>query len=512
MMKMQKGSYVEGMSRSQVILLPDVLDDYVDEENEVRFIDAFVDTLNLVELGFTHSEPSDEGGRPSYDPSDMLKLYVWGYLNQVRSSRKLERECHRNMEVIFLMKKLAPDFKTIAEFRKDNVDRVKSVFREFVSFLQDIDLVEGKLASLDGSKIKAVNARKRNFTRESMELKLKRVEERVERYLNELEKNDGLDGNGEDDEDRELIKKRNDYLKAKLEKLKKSKKELEEIREKLKETGKSEISLTDPESRLMKNNGKIEVCYNAEMSVDRKEHIIVNYDVTNETNDVKQLAPMAKDTKDVLGVDRLNVTADSGFANMTQMKDCVDNGITPYLPSAKLDGSNTGGQVPDPVSFGKDKFVYEKERDVYVCPAGNELTFWLIETHRGGNLRRVYKTDACKTCPFMARCTKNREGRKVTRWQEQDIIDELMEKAKKEPEKLEERVKLAEHPFGTIKRAFNQGYFLLRGLRKVKGEMGFTVLAYDMRRVLNILGTRGLLQALAGLAGGGGGAIIGATK
>jgi transposase len=501
--------YVEGLDRRQALCLPDVLDDYVGEDDEVRFIDAFVDTLDLTGLGFTHSEPSDEedeGGRSPYDPRDMLKLYVWGYLNQVRSSRKLERECHRNLELIWLMKKLAPDFKTIADFRKDNVHRVKSVFKEFVAFLQDIDLVEGKLASIDGSKIKACNSRKRNFNAEFLASKLRRIEERVERYLKELEHNDGLgDGEEDGDGDGELISKRNDYLRAKLEKLKKSKEELEEVRKKLEESGKSEISLTDPESREMKNNGRIDVCYNAELSVDSKEHIIVNYDVTNEANDTNQLAPMATSTKEVLGVEKLDVTADTGFANMAQIKDCLDNGITPYLPSTKLDGSG-GSRVPDPSSFGKDRFVYERDRDAYICPAENELTF-RHTTQRKGKAVRIYRTDACATCPFRARCTNNKEGRTIERWEHQDIIDEVVRRARREPEKLEARGELAEHPFGTIKRAFNQGYFLLKGLRKVKGEMGFTVLAYDMRRALNILGTRGLLNALAGLIGGGGAVI-----
>jgi transposase len=483
--------FVSGLDRRQELILPDVLEEYVDDDNEVRFIDAFVDTLDLSELGFTHAEPSDEG-RPPYDPRDLLKLYVWGYLNQVRSSRKLERECHRNLEAIWMMRKLAPDFKTIADFRKDNVDRVKSVFREFVSFLQDIDLVEGKLASLDGSKVRACNSRKKNFNSEYLATRLKRVEERVDRYLRELERNDQVDDVEVEDEDRKLIGKRNEYLKAKLEKLKRSRKELEEIRKRMEESGKDEISLTDPDSRSMRNNGRIEVCYNAELAVDKKEHIVVNYDVTNDANDVKQLSPMAKGTKEILGVEKLDVTADSGFANMAQIKDCMESGITPYLPSAKLDGSRTGGQVPDPLAFGKDKFVYEKERDVYVCPAGKEMSFFRSYEARG-DVRRVYMTGACRTCPFMARCTNGKTGRRITRSIDQDIIDELVERTRLEPEKLEERVKLAEHPFGTMKRAFNQGYFLLKGLRKVKGEMGFTVLAYDMRRALNVLGTKALL-------------------
>ena len=292
--------YVEGSDRRQALFLPDLLDDYVDEENEVRFIDAFVDTLDVAQLDFTHSEPKEEG-RPSYDPKDLLKLYVWGYLNQVRSSRKLERECHRNLELIWLMKKLAPDFWTISEFRKQNVERIKGVFREFVAFLQDVDLVEGKFASIDGSKIKAVNAKKRYFTKESLEMRrLRLIEERVERYLKELEQNDGelaRDDDDDDNGDAELLRKRNEYLRAKLVKVRKSRKELERIQRRLAESGENEISLTDPESRMMKNNGKIELCYNTELSMDAKNKLVVDYDVTDEANDEEQLAPMAKSTK-----------------------------------------------------------------------------------------------------------------------------------------------------------------------------------------------------------------------
>jgi transposase len=491
----ERGNYVEGTYRNQTLLLPDTLDDYVDDGNEVRFIDAFVDTLDLIGIGFTHSVPNDEG-RPPYDPRDLLKLYIYGYLNQVRTSRKLERECHRNLEVMWLMKKLTPDFWTISEFRKQNVERIKGVFREFVSFLQGIDLVEGKLVSLDGAKMKACNGRKRNFTKRSLELKLKRVEEKVEKYMKELEANDEIN-EVEEDEERELIRKRNDYLKAKLEKLKNSRRELEEVRRRMTEAGRNEISLTDPESKMMKNNGKIEVCYNTELVVDRRRHIIVNYEVTNECNDENQLAPMAKSTKEILGVEKLDVTADTGFIDSIQIKDCIENNITPYLSTTKLDGSqHPGTRVPDPTSFGRVKFIYDQKTDTYTCPAGNTMTFRHIERQHGRNLR-VYTTTACKTCSFMARCTKNKQGRRITRWIHQKMIEELLERIKREPEKLEERMKLAEHPFGTIKRALNQGYFLLKGLRKVNGEMGFTALAYNIRRALNILGTSRLLQALS---------------
>jgi transposase len=424
----------------------------------------------------------------------------------VRSSRKLERECHRNLELIWLMKKLSPDFWTISEFRKQNVVRIKGVFREFVAFLQDIDLVEGKLATIDGSKMKAWNATKRNFNRKNLAIRLKHIEERVNRYLKELEQNDTHDDT-DDDEDRELMKKRNAYLRAKLESLAKRKKELEAVGKKLDESGQNEISLTDPDSRLMKNNRRLEVCYNAEMAVDAKEKMIVNYDVTNKANDEEQLAPMAISTKEALGVDKLDVTTDGGFTNTVQIKECVDNGITPYLPSTRLDGGGGGTRVPDPASFGKDRFLFDTEKDAYICPAGKELRF--TNTYEmGGRMMRAYRTPACSSCPFRARCTTNKMGRMMFRWEHQEIIDDMTRRMRSHPEMMQVRAELAEHPFGTIKRAFNQGYFLLKGLRKVNAEMGFTVIAYDMRRALSILGTRRLLQALKGLSGGG--TIIGA--
>ena len=491
--------HIEGFSRGQILLLPDRLDDYVGEQNEVRFIDAFVGNLDLNVLGFRRVEPS-ETGRPSYDPYDLLKLFVWGYLNGIRSSRKLERECNRCLEAIWLMRKLAPDFWTISEFRKENPDRITGDFREFVAFLQDIDLVEGKFVSIDGSKFRACNSRKRTFTRnDDVEPRLKRIEERVDRYMRELEMNDQLEEE-EDEDDGELLRKKNDYLRAKLERLKKSKRDLEEARRKLQEDGVKEVSFTDPDSKLMKNNGRFEVCYNAEMAVDRKGHMIVNYDVTNDSNDQRQLSPMARSTKEALGVQKLEVAADSGFANMAQIRECVEDGITPYLPTERLDGSTKGrggGNVPDPVNFGKDKFPYDRKRDVYTCPTGNEMTFRHTVTRKDGEAWRVYATDACKACPFRAKCTKSkRGGRTITRWVDQKIIDQLLERVKKKPETLDDRAKLAEHPFGTIKRAFGMRYFLLRGLRKVNAEMGFTVLAYDMRRALNILGTLRLIEAL----------------
>ena len=488
------GGYINGHDRNQTLLLPEVLDRYVAEDNEARFIDAFVDSLNLEELGFTRSQPNREG-RPPYNPGDMLKLFIWGYLNQIRSSRKLERECHRNLEVIWLMKKLAPDFKTIADFRKDNADCVKSVFKQFIYFLENMDLFGGNLVSIDGSKFKAVNANKRNFNTKRLADRLKRIEEKTEKYLREMEEND-RNSVKEEAEARALLLKRKKYLGEKLEKLEKRMQELKEISKRLKESGQSEISLTDPDSRLMINNGKFEVCYNVQTSVDDKNKLIADYDVVNEPSDANQLNRMAKSTKEALHADRLEVLSDTGYFNGEEIKGCLENGIVPYVhePPQKTTISMMG--VPER-EFYKERFVYNDLRDTYTCPAGHEMSFLrLLRDNNRGKVCRVYATKECESCEFMGRCTRNKRGRPMYRWEHEKIIEEMRERLKREPLKMAKRRELSEHPFGTIKRAFNQAYLLLKGLRKVKGEVGFTMLVYNMRRALNILGVRTLLASL----------------
>ena len=483
-----------GDDRRQELLLPRMLDEYVEEDNEVRFIDAFVSSLDMKALRFKHAEPCGGVGRAPYDPRPMLMLYVWGYLNGARSSRKLERECYRNLEVKWLIGDLTPDFKTIADFRKDNIDSIKPVFKMFVRFLQNLDLIEGKLASLDGAKIKAWNSTKRYYNAAKLAFKLKRIDEAAEKYIRELDENDKAADKEDDELKKELVKQRSAYLKKKLERLKKSKEELNKIDEHLEKSGQKEISLTDPDSRLMKNNQKYEMCYNAEASVDAKQKLIVDYDVVNEANDENQLAPMAISTKETLGVEKLDVVADSGFENALQLKECLENGITPYVP---LENNEVGKvRIPDPVSFGLDKFLYNKEKDVYVCPAGNEMSFRFVIIARTQRQMRAYRTSRCKDCPFRSRCTNNKRGRTIERWESQEILDKIRDKVKYDPEKMAARRELSEHPFGTVKLNFNQGYFLMRGLRKVKGEFGFSALVYDIRRAINILGTRALIDSL----------------
>jgi transposase len=476
--------HVAGLSRNQTTLFPDTLEEYVDKENPVRFIDAFIDSLNLEKLGFKHALTND-AGRPSYDPSDLLKLYVYGYLNQIRSSRKLERECHRNVEVMWLTKKLAPDFKTIADFRKDNVDCVKGVFKEFVKLCMGLDLYGAKLVAVDGVKFKAVNSLDKNFNRKSLSYRLKVIDERISKYISEMEEADR--------KEEQARSKHADLLEEKVKKLMRRKEEYAELLRKLKESKQNEVSLVDADSRLMKNQGKIEPCYNSHVAVDDKNHLIVDYNVTNAPADNCQLSSIAKGAKETFGVEGLDVITDKGFFNFMEIKECVDNGITPYVPEQSRYGVGWVKKTGIPTrEFASDKFVYDEGTDAFLCPAGNRLEFsYLDRAHE--KMMRVYRSDACFSCPFfLTKCTRYKRGRTVWRWEHAGVVEEMRERMEHDPEKLALRKKIVEHPFGTIKRAFNQGYLLLKGLRKVSGEVGFTMLAYNIRRVLNILGPKAL--------------------
>ena len=472
--------HVEGLNRNQTALFPETLEGYVDKENPVRFIDAFVDSLNLEKLGFKHSVPA-EVGRPSYDPADLLKLYVYGYLNQIRSSRKLERECRRNLELMWLMKKLTPDFKTIADFRKDNIHCVKGVFREFVKLCISLDLYGAKCIAVDGTKFKAVNSLDRNFNQKNLAYRIKDIDKHVSKYLAQIEEEDRKEEQAND--------KHAEAIQEKVQKLMKRKEEYSELLAKLKESRQNEVSLIDPDCRLMKNRGRIEPCYNGQVAVDDKNHLIVDYSVTNAPADNCQLSPMAIGAKEMLKAKSLEAVADKGYFSFVQIKDCVDNGVIPYVPEQNRYGVGFVKRKGVPTrDFHVDKFNYNLEMDTFVCPAGNKLTFRYLDHAHQKNIR-VYRTDACFSCEFfMTKCTLNTHGRTLWRWEHAEVLDEMKARLLQAPEKMALRKKLVEHPFGTMKRAFNQGYLLLKGLGKVVGEVGFTMLAYNMRRVFNILG------------------------
>ena len=482
--------HVNGTHRNQTVLFPDTIDQYIDKENPVRFIDAFVDSLKMEKLGFKHSVPADTG-RPSYNPSDLLKLYIYGYLNQIRSSRKLEKECHRNVEVMWLMKKLAPDFKTIADFRKDNVDCIKGVFKEFVYLCRSLDLYGAQLVAIDGTKFKAVNSKSNNLNEKTVALRLKQTEEKIAEYLKELDDND-VDDLEDDDNDR------TDDLKEKISQLQEKKRQYEYIQEQMKATGQREISLVDPDSRLMRvDNQRLEVGYNIQTSVDAKQHLIIDYDVINNSTDHHQLTKNALAAMQTLGVDELDVLSDKGFYVEKDVFDCEVNGIRVFMPIPDAFNPYKSVGVPEP-EFYSDRFVYDAIKDVYVCPAGKEMPFWKRSNRGKGFDGRLYRSRLCDSCLVRGKCTRNRRGRYMFRGEYDGAVDRLRARLEASEGKVKCRLRrtLAEHPFGTMKRAFNQGYVLLKGLRKVRGEVGFTMLAYNMRRAINILGVGTLINLI----------------
>jgi len=479
--------HVNGTHRDQTVLFPDTIDKYVEKENPVRFIDAFVESLNFEKLGFKHSFPA-ETGRPSYNPSDLLKLYVYGYLNQVRSSRKLEKECHRNVEVMWLLKKLAPDFKTIADFRKDNVDCIKGVFKEFVYLCRRLDLYGAQLVAIDGTKFKAVNSRSNNLNEKTVGLRLKQTEEKIAEYLKEMDQNDTADS--AEDESVNV-----DELKEKICKLEEEKQRYEQIQDQMKATGQKEISLVDPDSRLMRvDSQRLEVGYNIQTSVDAKQHLIVDYDVINISTDHHQLVKDALSAKETFGVDALEVVSDKGFYVEKDVFDCEANGIRVFMPIPAAFNPYKSVGVPE-AGFYSDRFVYNAAKDVFVCPVGNEMPFWKRSNRGKGFDGRLYRSMYCASCSVRVKCTRNKRGRYMFRGEYDGAVDRLRDRlaTSEGKEKCRLRRMLVEHPFGTIKRAFNQGYLLLKGFRKVKGEVGFTMLAYNMRRVINILGVGTLM-------------------
>ena len=476
-------NYIEGAHRSQLILLPQSLDEYISEDNPVRFIDAFMESLDLKALGFRHSV-LQETGRPPYHPSILLKLYVYGYLNRIRSSRLLEKEANRNIEVIWLTGKLAPDFKTIANFRRDNRKAIQEVCRAFTRFCRELDLFGGELVAIDGSKFKAVNNRGRNFTDRKLKRALRDIDKKIDIYLQELDENDA-----KEPEERKLSEKE---LKEKIKSLQERMKKYKGFQKQMEASGEKQISLTDPDSRSMPVGGgrTTDVAYNVQMSVDEKHKMILDHEVTNEVTDRSLLSQMSERAKEALGVEELDVLADMGYYDGQQVKECVEEGITPYIPKADTSANRKLGL------FAKDDFRYDPEQDCYRCPADEKLTFRFQTTEKGRE-RRYYATPACSHCVLKAKCTRSKDGRRITRWIYEDVLEAMETRVQDEPDKVKLRKTIAEHPFGTIKRHMDQGYFLMRGLPNVGAEMSLTVLAYNIKRAFKILGVLKMVQALA---------------
>src|SRR6266540_4057626 len=410
-------AYIAGPDRSQAVLLPEVLDDYVGADNPVRFLDAFVAQLDLDALGFQRAVPA-ETGRPGYDPGDLLRLYLYGYLHRIRSSRRLEQETHRNVELMWLLRRLTPDFKTIADFRRYHPELERQDQAE--------EGTEGSTAAALQEKIAALQQRRTRYAA---------------------------------------------------------------LQQELAASGETARSLTDPDSRPMMSGGRIEVCYNVQTAVDAKHKLIVAEDVTNAAGDRDQLSPLATAAQEVLGGATPVVVADQGYYHGTEIKRCLDAGLTPLVPRPRTSANEARGL------FTKADFVYDAPADGYRCPAGEMLSYRTTTIELGRTIKN-YRTSACGRCALRPRCTRNQGGSKITRWVEEQLLEAMAARLRLPPDLFRQRKALAEHPFGTMKRGMDQGYFLLKTLRKVRGEFSLTVLAYNLKRVLNLVSVPRLLEAL----------------
>jgi transposase len=473
--------FIEGEDRTQSTLLPASLDEYVDEDNLVRVIDAFVDALDLEELGFKGVVP-EATGRPSYHPTVLLKIYVYGYLNRIASSRRLERETQRNIEMMWLTGRLMPDFKTIANFRKVNAKALRGVCREFVVLCRNLDLFADGLVAIDSSKFKAVNNRDRNFTVAKMKRRLEQIEKSIDRYMAMMDTADL--------QEPEIAEARKARLGEKIKTLKEQMEKLKTFEAEMLEAEDKQLSLTDPDARSMMTSGRGTgmVGYNVQATVDAKHHLIIDHEITQTGLDNGQLAEMATRAKEVIGADDLTVVADRGYFEGEQMRVCDEANITTFVPKRLTSGSKAKGR------FGKQDFVYLPDENTYRCPAGEKLT-WRYSYDQDGKTQHRYWTAACPDCPLKEKCTTG-DQRRISRWEHEAVLDAAQRRLDLDPEKMAVRRCTAEHPFGTLKSWMGATHFLTRTKERVGAEMSLYVLAYNIKRMIRILGIKPLLEAI----------------
>ena len=471
--------HIQGISRAQPLLLPSCVDDYVGPDNVVRFIDAFVESLDLVAAGFDRALPKATG-RPGYDPSDLLKLYIYGYLNRVRSSRRLEAETRRNLEVIWLMRQLQPDFKTIADFRRENKTSFRKIFREFVVMCRSLDLFGTELIAVDGTRLKAVNSGQRNFTKAKLAKAMAESDERLARYLKQLD---------DADKDDTTPPARVDNLEEKISAIKERRARLEAHRAELQASGEDQISLTDPDARAMQSSSRIGVGYNIQIAVDTKHKLIAEQQVHNNVSDLGLLSETANAARANLGVDHIDVVADRGYYKIEDIEACEAAGVTPYVPKPLRGSSVKNG------FFTKEQFHYDADADNLICPGGQKLEPKYNSKIRDNDAMTYVNRKACKTCDLRVRCT-NAAFRKVTRYANEAILDRMAERLTARPEVMDQRRESVEHPFGSIKQWMGQRDFLTRRIENVRGEFSLTALAYNIRRALTLVGVAGLMRAI----------------
>ncbi|PHP16191.1 DDE transposase [Sphingobium sp. IP1] len=474
--------YIEGHSRDQMLLLPASVDDYVGADNPVRFIAAFVDDLDLGELGFDRSLPKPTG-RPGYDPADLLKLYLYGYLNRVRSSRCLAAETARNLEVIWLLGGLRPDFRTIADFRRTNRAAFKPLFRSFVLLCRRLDLFGRELVAVDGTRLKAVNSRKRNFTRQKLAGWIELADERIEEYLARLDLADRAETEAEG------AARRAAALEAKIARMRERRELHRAMLADLVASGESQLSLTDPDARGMATSPKVGVGYNAQVAVDDRHKLIVEQYVTNSGSDLGFLAQTASAAREILGVEQIDAVADKGYYKGEDIAACEDVGVMPYVMRPQRGpGINEG-------YFAKSEFRYDAEEDCYICPGDQRLDPYTRSQKNGHVNVRYGNARACRDCALKPQCASG-VRRTIDRWEGEAVLECMAERLAVRPDIIDRRRETVEHPFGTIKQWMNQGAFLMRGLANVNAEFSLTALAYNLRRAINILGIPALLRAV----------------
>ncbi|MGH8183479.1 MAG: IS1182 family transposase [Rhodanobacteraceae bacterium] len=475
------GRFVEGADRSQSVLFPERLDDYVGEDNPVRVVDVFVENLDLAALGFEGATP-EATGRPGYHPATLLKIYLYGYLNRVQSSRRLEREAQRNVELMWLTGQLAPDFKTIADFRRDNGAAIRKVCREFVLLCRRLGLFSQALVAIDGSKFKAVNNRDKNFTRAKVQRRIEEIEKSVARYLSEL---DSADRRGNVD----VSEAHTRHLKDKVGRLRVEMQQMQALAREVEAAPDHQVSLTDPDARSMTTRGTGVVGYNVQTAVEAKHHLIVEHEVTNIGSDRNQLATMTQRAKATMQAEHLEAIADRGYHSGNEIVACEEAGVTAYVPKPPTSGNRAKGL------FDKRDFVYEPATDMYRCPAGQSL-IWRFRTVEKGMTLDCYWSSACGSCPLKAQCTTG-SNRRVKRWEHEDVLQAMQQRLDADPTRMRTRRCTVEHPLGTLKAWMGSTHFLTRTLEHVSTEMSLHVLAYNLKRVMRIMGIAPLMQAIA---------------
>jgi len=472
--------FIEGADRTQAMLLPECVEDYVGPDNPVRVVEAFVEQLDLRAMGFEGSDPQATG-RPAYHPSVLLKIYIYGYLNRIQSSRRLEHETQRNIELMWLAGRLMPDFKTIANFRKDNGRAIRQVCRQFIVLCRQLNLFTQALVAIDGSKFKAVNNRDKNFTSAKMKRRMAAIDESIERYLSSMDTADRAEP--------EVAGLKKGRLQDKIEALKQQMERLKAIDAQMNASPDKQVSLTDPDARSMKNREGGIVGYNVQTAVDAKHHLIVAHEVVTDGVDRDQLAPMAEQARQAIGTEELTVVADRGYFKSEQILECTQSGITPIVPKSLTSNNRAEGR------FDKQDFIYVAEDDEYRCPAG-ERAIRRFTTLEAGLTIHKYWTSACPRCPIKAQCTTG-DYRRITRWEHEAVLATMQERLDRHPDIMRARRQTAEHPFGTLKLWMGASHFLTRTLQRVRTEMSLHVLAYNLKRVMRILGIGEMLKVLA---------------